>query len=113
MYAIGVYILRKEEIDYRLLDDGSEGEVATVVIDVPGATIMIMGELENVDGGLVVERAHLSISPPDARVLTRKNMGLIAERILEDTGYDYVVIRGAARTTGARPGHTPRDLRFP
>jgi hypothetical protein len=46
-----------------LLDDGSEGEVATVVIDVPGATIMVMGELEDVDGGLLVERAHISISP--------------------------------------------------
>jgi hypothetical protein len=96
-----------------LLDDGSEGEVATVVIDVPGATIMVMGELEDVDGGLLVERAHISIFPPDARVLTRKTMGVIAGKILEDTGYDYIVIRGAARTTGARPGHIPCDLRFP
>jgi hypothetical protein len=83
------------------------------VIDVPGATIMVMGELEDVDGGLVVDRAHISISPPDARVLTRKTMGVIAEKILEETGYDYIIVRGAARTTGARPGHTPRDLRFP
>lgn len=105
--------MNKEEIFYRLLDDGSEGEVATVVIDVPGATIMLMGELKYVDNGLVVERAHVSISPPHARVLTRKTMGVIADRILEDTGYDYFVIRGAARTTGARPGHIPRDLRFP
>lgn len=79
----------------------------------PGATITVMGELEDVDGGLVVNGAHISISPPDARVLTRKTMGVIADRILGDTGYDYVVVRGAARTTGARPGHTPRDLRFP
>jgi hypothetical protein len=105
--------LRKEEIDYYLLDDGSEGVVVTVVIDVPGATVMIMGELEYPDGGIVVERAHISISPPDVRVLTRKTMGAIAARILEDTCYDYIVIRGAARTTGARPGHTPRELRFP
>ena len=87
--------------------------VATVVIDVPGATIMVMGELEDVDGGLLVDRAHISITPPDIRVLTRKTMDLIADRILEDTGYDYIVVRGAARTTGARPGHIPRDLRFP
>ena len=83
------------------------------MIDVPGATITVMGELEDVKGGLVVSRAHISISPPDAGVLTRKTMGVIAERILGDTGYDYIVVRGAARTTGARPGHTPRDLRFP
>ena len=83
------------------------------MIDVPGATITVMGELEDVDGGLVVDRAHISISPPDARVLTRKTMGVNADRILEDTGYAHIVIRGAARTTGARPGHTPLDLRFP
>jgi hypothetical protein len=112
-YATGVYVLHKEDIDYRLLDDGSEGEVATIVIEVPGATIMVMGELEDVDGGLVVDRTHISISPPDARVLTRKTMGVIAERVLEDTGYGYIIVRGAARTTGARPGHTPRDFRFP
>ena len=80
------------------------------MIDVPGATITIMGEVEDVEGGLVVSRAH--ISPPDARVLTRKTMGVIADRILGDTGYDFIVVRGAARTTGARPGHTPRDFRF-
>ena len=82
------------------------------MIDVPGATITVMGELEDVDGGLVVNRAHISISPPDGRVLTRKTMGVIADRILGDTGYDFIVVRGAARTTGARPGHTPRDFRF-
>ena len=38
--------MNKEEIFYRLLDDGSEGEVATVVIDIPGATVMVMGDCD-------------------------------------------------------------------
>jgi len=46
--------LKVDQIDYVLLDDGSEREVATIRITVPGATIMIMGEVEDVDGGLVV-----------------------------------------------------------
>ena len=103
----------KEEVSYHLLDDGSAGEVVTVVIDVPGATIMVMGELQDLGNGLVVERAHLSISPPHAGVLTRRTMGVIADRLLEDTGYAFLVVRGAARTTGARPGHIPREFRFP
>ncbi|MGY6645911.1 MAG: hypothetical protein ACXIVD_11880 [Salinarimonas sp.] len=104
--------MKVDEIDYVLLDDGSEGEVATIVIIVPGAKIMIMGEVEDVGGGLVVERTHIEIEPPDAGVLTRGTMRVIAERILEDTGYAEIVIRGAPRTTGARPGHTPPELRF-
>lgn len=105
--------MRAEEIDYALLVDGSEGDVATIEITLPGAKIMIMGEVEDVGDGLVVERAHIEIEPPDAGVLTRGSMRVIAERILEDTGYAEIVIRGAPRTTGARPGHTPPEFRFP
>jgi stage V sporulation protein SpoVS len=105
--------LRKDEIEYVLLDDGSEGQIATVEILLPDAKITIMGELADVDGGLVSERTHVQVVPAGAVVLTRKAMGVIAERIMEDTGYDFIVIRGAVRTTGARPGHSPRDLRFP
>ena len=104
--------MKADEIDYVLLDDRSEGDVATIEIILPGAKIMIMGEVEDVGGGLVVERAHIEIEPPNARVLTIGNMRVIADRILEDATYAEIVIRGAPRTTGARPGHTPRELRF-
>jgi hypothetical protein len=105
--------LHAEEIDYRLMDDLSEHDVATIEISVPGATITVMGETKDQNGGLIVERAHVSVVPPNARVLTRKSMGVIADRIMKDLGYDHIIIQGAARTTGTRPGHTPRDLRFP
>jgi hypothetical protein len=105
--------LQKDDIDYRLLDDQSEDQVATIEIDVPGATIIIMGEPEDVDGGLVVRRVHIALSPDDAQVLTRKTMRVIAQRILEDANYDFIVLEGAARTSGARPGHFPRHFRFP
>lgn len=104
--------MEPKEIDYFLLDDGSDGDVATIQVEAPGATIMIMGEVEDADGGLVVEPAHIEIAPPGARVLTQSNMRVIAARILGETGYDEIVIRGAPRTTGARPGHTPREFRF-
>ena len=45
------------------------------MIDVPGATIMVMGELEDVDGGLLVERAHISISPPGRTRFDPKDHG--------------------------------------
>jgi hypothetical protein len=105
--------LRADEIDYRLVDDLSEHDVATLEISIPGATITVMGETKDQNGGLVVERAHVNVLPPDARVLTRKTMAVIADRIMKDLDYDHIIIQGAARTTGARQGHTPRDLRFP
>ncbi|WP_181820411.1 hypothetical protein [Paracoccus versutus] len=71
-----------------------------------------MAELEELDGGVILSRAHILISPPDKRILSRKNLGVIAGRLLEDIGYDFVIIHGAVRTTGARPGHRPRELRF-
>ena len=74
---------------------------------------MIMGETEDVGDGLLLKGVHIQIDPPSARILTRSAMSVIAERILEDTGYVEIIIRGAARTTGARKGHTPREFRFP
>ena len=99
-------------MEYRLLADGSEGEVSTLLITIHGVTIMVMGETEDVGEGLLVERAHIQIDPPSARILTRRTMSVIADRILEDTGYAEIIVRGAARTTGARRGHTPREFRF-
>ena len=62
--------MNKEEIFYRLLDDGSEGEVATRRDRIfRGATVMVDGRTADyVGNGLVVERAHVSISPPLLRV---------------------------------------------
>lgn len=104
--------MRKDEIAYYLLDDGTDDQVATIEIVVPGAIITIMGETEDEGSGLVVNRAHISVEPPDAVILTRRTMAIIAERIRGDTGYEYILVRGARRTTGARPGRFPRELRF-
>lgn len=99
-------------VEYRLLDDGSEDSVVTIEIDLPHAKITLMGEVEDIAGGLFVDRVHILIEPPGAQLLTRRIMHTIATRIIEDTGYDEIILRGAARTTGARPGHSPREFRF-
>jgi hypothetical protein len=104
--------LNKTDVDYLLLADGSEGEVNTLLIRIGEVAIMIMGETENFGEGLLIQRAHIQVDPPSARILTRRTMSVIADRTLEDTGYAEIIIRGAARTTGARQGHTPRELRF-
>jgi hypothetical protein len=104
--------LNIEDLDYQLLSDASEGEVSTLLISILDVTITIMGETEDVEDGLLVKQAHIQIDPPTSRVLTRRTMAMIAERILKDTGYAEIIVRGAARTTGARKGHSPRELRF-
>lgn len=102
----------KDDVDYQLMSDDSEGEVSTLLITIQGVTIMIMGETEDVGKGLLVKGAHIQTDPPTTRLMTRATMSVIAERILEDTGYAEIIVRGAARTTGARKGHTPREFRF-
>lgn len=104
--------MNKDDVDYQLLSDASEGEVSTLLITIQGVMIMIMGETEDVGDGLLIKRVHVHTEPPSARVLSRHTMSVIAERILEDTGYAEIIVRGAARTTGARKGHAPRELRF-
>lgn len=45
--------------------------------------------------------------------LGREGLNAVARAIMEDAGAEAIVIEGGARTTGARPGHTPQRFRYP
>lgn len=101
-----------EDLYYELLSDTSEGEVATIRILFRGVEIVLIGDTKDIDGGLLVYGAHIRLVPPDTRMLSRRTMEIIVGRIMEDAGYDWIIIQGAARTTGARKGFAPREFRF-
>lgn len=45
--------------------------------------------------------------------LGRDGLNALAQAIKESAGAESIVIEGGARTTGARPGHTPKRFRYP
>lgn len=100
-----------EEVRFDILYDDSEGAVITVTIHGPGADIDLMGEVREEGTMLVVERAHVRVRG-GVKVLTAGTMAAVAARVMQETGYDEILVEGAVRTTGARAGYRPRAFRF-
>lgn len=101
-----------EDITFDLKFNHSEGRIWLVTIQVPGAVIELMGEVLELGPGLTATGVHVQVKGTGDR-LTRSKMRVIAQRIMEEMGYDQIIIVGAVRTSGARPGNRPRILRFP
>jgi hypothetical protein len=100
-----------DDVTIEIVYDASEGTVVTVRIAIPGGSIELMGEIAESGRSLLVTGVHIVVRGP-AGLLTKKTMEAIARRVMKEMDYDEIVVEGAARTTGARPGHRPRQLRF-
>lgn len=112
-YANSVYVMRlsEEDVTIEIVYDASEGEVVTARIAIPGGSIELMGEIAESGRTLLVTGVHVAVRGP-AGLLTKATIETIARRVMKEMDYDEIVVEGAARTTGARPGHRPRRFRF-
>jgi hypothetical protein len=59
---------------------------------------------------MLLKRLHVQDLEPNA--LGMGNLMVIARMVMERMDLDGLVIAGAVRSTGANPGHRPRDIRF-
>lgn len=103
---------RVEDIAIAIVDEVSEGEVVTISVAVSGVTLFIMGEIVEDGERLVVRGAHVSSRDVNPNGVGAANLRRIARAVMEVGDYDEITVEGAPRTTGARPGHRPRPLRF-
>jgi hypothetical protein len=90
--------------------DACEGDLATIRITTPAGVIEIMGHVDFQGRTLLVRNAH--IQGLRANAVGRANLHVIAKALLERIDCDEIRIEGEARTTGANPGHRPREIRF-
>jgi hypothetical protein len=101
----------EDDVTIEIIYDASEGTVVTARIAIPGGSIELMGEITESGPSLMLTGVHMVVRGP-AGPLTKKTMETIARRVMKEMDYDEIVVEGAARTTGARPGHRPRQFRF-
>jgi hypothetical protein len=94
-----------------LVPDTSEGDIITIRVDTPAGQVRVMGDIDIVGRVLIVRRAHIH-SEQGANAVGVANLRVIAEVVLERMDCDEARIEGATRTTGASPGHRPREIRF-
>ena len=93
-----------------LVTDLSDGDLVTIRVSTPVGAIEIMG-MVTFDGPVVVV-TNTHIQGLSANAVGVSNIRIIAEAVLERIDCDEARIEGAARTTGANPGHRPRVIRF-
>jgi hypothetical protein len=100
--------------DIRLIEldtDGCDGEIVTANIHTPLGVVSIIGALDIEGRTLFVRNAHIQ-SQAGANDFGIAKLRVMAQAELERIDCDEVRIEGAARTTGANPGHRPGPLRF-
>jgi hypothetical protein len=101
----------EDDITFEIVYDASEGTVITASIAVAAGSIELMGEISENGRTLLATGVHIVVRGPSGP-LTKRTMEAIARRVMAEMDYDEIVVEGAARTTGARPGHRPRQFRF-
>ena len=70
------------DIEVSLVDEASEGDVATVKVSAGGAVLFIMGEIEEDERRLTVRRAHVSSEGPNPNEIGIPNLRQVARKLL-------------------------------
>lgn len=97
------------DIDFDIQDVGDE-HVAVVAITTPWGEIKVCAEIRIAERIMTISGLHVQ-SDSGANAFGPARLRRIANAIMNRMDLDAVIIEGAARTTGANPGRTPR-LRF-
>ncbi len=93
----------------RITEVTEEEGVMEIVAAGENGKIRIMGNIETHEGTITLDQTHIQGQGAGTNGL--KGMGEIIREFGRSRGASEVLIQGATRTTGARPGHTPRPIR--
>jgi hypothetical protein len=89
-------IWNPEDIEIKLLDEASEGEVATVRVSVGGAALFIVGEIKEDGKRLVVTGVHISSHGMSPNQVGVPNLRQVARAVMEIGSYDEIIVEGGS-----------------
>ena len=98
------------DIAFDFVDDMTDDPIVTVRIFTPVGPLTFMAQPVMDGTTMVLKGLHAQDSA--ANTVGPGNLMVIAHAVMEGMDLDGLVIEGAVRSTGANPGHRPRDLRF-
>ncbi len=101
------------DIKIVILDDGTEGTVATARITTPVGTLLLMFERPEIrDRSLILHECHMHGEDVGAQQFGHEKIDWLARAVMELLDVEQIEIEGAIRTSGRNPGHRPRPVRF-
>jgi hypothetical protein len=101
---------RPDQIVFDIVGDETDDPVVTAQFETPAGPILAMAEVE--DDGRTLRLIGMHLQGAAANAVGAANLRLLASVVMDRMDYDAIEIEGAVRTTGARPGHRPRPIRF-
>jgi hypothetical protein len=104
----------RRDIRFDLALDHTDGGVATLKVMTPAGDLLFMGEPEKQGSRLIARGVHVNGANAaiTAGTVGAARLLLIAQVFLEVFDYEELILEGALRTTGGRPGVRPRVMRF-
>ena len=98
------------DISFDFVDDMTDDPIVTMRILTPVGPLTFMAQPVMVGRTMVLRGLHAQDWA--ANKVGPGNLMVIAHAMIEGMDLDGIVIEGAIRSTGANPGHRPRDVRF-
>ena len=99
-----------QDISFDFVDDMTDDPIVTLRIFTPVGPLTFMAQPVMVGTTMLLKGLHAQDSA--ANTVGPGNLMVIAHAVMEGMDLDGLVIEGAIRSTGANPGHRPRDVRF-
>jgi hypothetical protein len=100
------------DIEIVLDDSLSSGSVVTATITTPDGELQLIADIERFDRELVLAGLHIQSENLRPNQLGWARLRQIAQAVAETADVDTIVVKGAARTTGAVRGRIPGSIRF-
>lgn len=99
------------DVAFEIVAEDTDHPVATIEIATPAGLILLMAEVSDEGRTLRLMGAHVQsdIGPNE---IGFQNLKLLADVAMERMDYDEIIVEGAVRTTGTRPGRRPSAIRF-
>jgi hypothetical protein len=103
MWAVG-------DVAFEMLTDLTDDPVVTLLVSTPAGELAFTAEPALRGRTLILRRTHVQGARPGA--VGGHNLAVIAQAVMRGMDVDELIVEGALRTTGARPGHRPRPFRY-
>jgi hypothetical protein len=95
-----------------ILQEDGEGDVVIANLPLGRGHIEVMAEVNFGGRIMVATGVHPGVHDLEPAEMTIGALRTIAMRLLEEIDHDELVVEGADRTTGARPGRRSKPLWF-
>jgi hypothetical protein len=99
-----------EDITFEMVNDLTDDPVVTLFVSTPAGGLAFTAEPILRGKTLILRRTHVQGSRPGA--VGGPNLAVIAQAVMRGMDIDELIVEGAFRTTGARPGRRPSPIRY-